>query len=131
MRNPYVFAFTGLEDKTEEEKADLDAKQVKTWKTVNEIRKEHGEEPLENGDIILDSSYLNYIQQQAMAAGGMGEDMGGEMSEEESENEDYSDYMSDEDSEDNSSDDYSEYLTEDEEEDTQKSLSKLILTLED
>ena len=127
----YVFAFTGLEDKTEEEKADLDAKQVKTWKTVNEIRKEHGEEPLENGDIILDSSYLNYIQQQAMAAGGMGEDMGGEMSEEESENEDYSDYMSDEDSEDNSSDDYSEYLTEDEEEDTQKSLSKLILTLED
>ena len=140
----YVFTFTGLEDKTEEEKADLDSKQVKTWKTVNEIRKEHGEEPLENGDIILDPSYLNYIQQQAMAAGmnegmdgGMGEEdmSGGEDSQEDYEDEDtdYSDYFnSDEDNtenEENSEDDYSEYLNE--EEPTEKSLSKLIITLED
>lgn len=146
----YVFTFTGLEDKTEEEKADLDSKQVKTWKTVNEIRKEHGEEPLENGDIILDPSYLNYIQQQAMAAGmnegmdgGMGEedmsedDMPEEdMSEEgdyEEEDTDYSDYFNsgedNNENEENSEDDYSEYLNE--EEPTEKSLSKLIITLED
>ena len=60
----YVFAFTGLDDKSEEEKAELDSKQVKVWKTVNEIRKEHGEEPIEHGDVILDPSFLNYKQQQ-------------------------------------------------------------------
>lgn len=141
----YVFAFTGLDEKTEEEKAELDTKQVKTWKTINEVRKEHGEKPLENGDVILDPSYLNYIQQKEMAAqGGMGEDMGEDMGDsleedysedeqpENSDENDYSDYMSEndeQDTEESSQDDYSDY-TEDEE-DTEKSLSRLIITLED
>lgn len=123
----YVFAFTGLDEKSEEEKAELDSKHVKTWKTINEIRKEHGEKPLEYGDIILDASYLNYIQQKEMAAqGGMGMDEGMESPEgqeqleqetepTETEESDYSDYTFDEDSE----------------EETEKSLSKLIITLED
>lgn len=134
----YVFIFTGLDDKSEEEKAELDTKQVKTWRTVNEIRKEHGEKPLENGDIILDPSYLNYIQQKEMAAqqGGMGEEepMGDDMGDEEEP--DYSDYMSGEDGEQSEQpesdeeEDYSGYMDSGEE-DTEKSESKLIITLED
>lgn len=133
----YVFVFTGLDDKSEEEKAELDTKQVKTWRTVNEIRKEHGEKPLENGDIILDPSYLNYIQQKEMAAqqGGMGEDpMGDDMGDEEEP--DYSDYMSEGEEEQeqsenpDESEDYSGYMSDDEE-DTEKSESRLIITLED
>lgn len=131
----YVFVFTGLDDKSEEEKAELDTKQVKTWRTINEIRKEHGEKPLENGDIILDPSYLNYIQQKEMAAqqGAMGGDeqmMGENMEDEEP---DYSDYMaedSEEQPENNEEEDYSGYMDSGEE-DTEKSESKLIITLED
>lgn len=127
----YVFTFVGLDEKSDDEKAELDAKQVKTWKTVNEIRVEHGQEPIENGDVILDPSWLNYTQQQAMAAqGGMGMPEGGEEPTEESEEADYSDYMNNsgegEQSEEESAD-YSDYLTED----TEKSESKLIITLED
>ena len=107
----FVFAFTGLDEKTEEEKAELDSKQVKTWKTVNEIRKEHGEKPLENGDVILDPSFLNYIQQQAMASQGSPEGMEDSGDEEESA----------EDSGENSEDDYSDYFSEDKDEDTENS----------
>lgn len=63
----YVFAFTGLDEQSEDEKAELDSKQVKVWKTVNEIRKEHGQEPIDDGDVILDSSWLNFHQQSQMA----------------------------------------------------------------
>ena len=71
----YVFTFAGLDEQSESEKTDLDVKQVKVWKTVNEIRKDHGEEPLDDGDVILDPSWLVYHgQQQAMAQQGM---MGG------------------------------------------------------
>lgn len=139
----YVFAFTGLDEKSEDEKADLDSKHVKTWKTVNEIRKEHGEKPLEYGDIILDPSYLNYIQQKEMAAqgapGGQEDQGGAEMgSESYEEPEDVSseDELNEEPEEnseqDQESPDYSDYMTEDNsEEDTEKSLSRLIITIED
>lgn len=133
----YVFVFTGLDEKSEEEKAELDTKQVKTWRTVNEIRKEHGEKPLENGDIILEPSYLNYIQQKEMAAqqGGMSEEepMMGDEDMGDDEQPDYSDYMSEnteEQSENGEEEDYSGYIDTDEE-DTEKSESKLIITLED
>lgn len=72
----YVFAFTGLDEQSESEKAELDSKQVKVWKTVNEIRKDHGEEPIEDGDVILDASWINYHNQQQMMAqqGGGGDE---------------------------------------------------------
>lgn len=141
----YVFVFTGLDEKSEDEKADLDTKQVKTWRTINEIRKEHGEKPLENGDIILDPSYLNYIQQKEMAAqgGGMGMPMEGgteDMTDEE-QSDDYSDYDSEETTEDSQetpdeqetpqADDYSEYEVDSGEEKAEKSLSRLIISLEE
>lgn len=139
----YVFAFTGLDDKSEEEKAELDSKQVKTWRTINEIRKEHGEKPLENGDVILDPSYLNYIQQKEMAAqqGDMGMDEEQSFAEDEEDN-DYSDYTSGTEGEEDENsvateeqtedegNDYSEYLSE-EDEGVEKSLSRLIITLKD
>lgn len=139
----YVFAFTGLDEKSEDEKADLDSKHVKTWKTVNEIRKEHGEKPLEYGDIILDPSYLNYIQQKEMAAQGapggqedQGEAEMGSESYEEPEDVSSEDELNEEPEEnseqDQESPDYSDYMTEDNsEEDTEKSLSRLIITIED
>lgn len=141
----YVFVFTGLDEKSESEKADLDTKQVKTWRTINEIRKEHGEKPLENGDIILDPSYLNYIQQKEMASqgGGMGTPMGDgteDMTDEE-QSDDYSDYDSEETNDDSQEtsdeqeepqvDDYSEYEVDSGEEKAEKSLSKLIISLEE
>lgn len=130
----YVFVFTGLDEKSEEEKAELDTKQVKTWRTVNEIRKEHGEKPLDNGDIILDPTYTNYLLQMA-AQQSQGQDTGDmtfgddEETEEISEegDTDYSGYF-DDDANENTEDteeDYSEYET------TEKSLSRLIITIED
>nr|DAP04643.1 MAG TPA: Portal protein [Herelleviridae sp.] len=141
----YVFVFTGLDEKSESEKADLDTKQVKTWRTINEIRKEHGEKPLENGDVILDPSYLNYIQQKEMASqgGGMGTPMsdGTEDVPDEEQSDDYSDYDSEETNDDSQEtsdeqeepqvDDYSEYEVNSGEEKAEKSLSKLIISLEE
>lgn len=131
----YVFVFTGLDEKSEEEKAELDMKQVKTWRTINEIRKEHGEKPIENGDVILDPSWMNYVNQQQMAQQSMGG--GDEMMGDEEGDDDYSDYMmNDEEDEEQPEEsteesggdnDYSDYMTED----TEKSESKLIITLED
>lgn len=119
----FVFNFTGIDEKSEDEEADFDAKTVKVYRTVNEIRADHGKEPLPNGDIILDPSYLNYIQQKEAAEqqAQMMNGAGGEMSEnpdfsvteestpgEESENseEDYSGYNEE-------GEDYSEYTSED------------------
>lgn len=123
----------------------MDTKQVKTWRTINEIRKEHGEKPLENGDIILDPSYLNYIQQKEMASqgGGMGTPMGDgtEDMPDEEQSDDYSDYDSEETNDDSQEtsdeqgepqvDDYSEYEVDSGEEKAEKSLSKLIISLEE
>ena len=132
-----MFTFTGLDEKSEDEKAELDSKHVKTWKTINEIRKEHGEKPLEYGDVILDASFLNYIQQKAMAdqAASQG-DMGDDDEEDYDNNEDkedddynYDETEDDESSEDESGEDNND--SDDSDEDTEKSLSKLIITLED
>lgn len=63
----FVFNFTGIAEKSEDEEADFDAKTVKVYRTVNEIRADHGKKLLPNGDIILDPAYLNYIQQKEAA----------------------------------------------------------------
>lgn len=135
----YVFCFTGLDDKSEEEKAELDSKQSKVWKTVNEIRQEHGLEPIDNGDVILDPSWLNYNQQKSMMAQSEGTapaEEGDVNLEEDDGNTDYDDSKLEpgETSEDYSdsqdgSVDYSGYYK-DEDTDTEKSLSKLIITID-
>ena len=115
----YVFAFTGLDEQSEDEKAELDTKQVKTWKTVNEIRKEHGEEPIDDGDVILDSSWLNYHSQQQMAAQ-QGDDQGYDEYGEDSDNDNSDEYGEDSDNDDS-----------DDDNDTEKSMSKLIINMDD
>lgn len=128
----FVFNFTGIDEKSEDEEADFDAKTVKVYRTVNEIRADHGKEPLPNGDIILDPSYLNYIQQkeaaeqQAQMMNGVGEEV--------SENPDFSvteESTPVEESE-NSEGDYSEYNEEDADysEYTSEDVEKSLLSLE-
>lgn len=127
----YVFTFTGIDEKSEDEKSELESKQVKTWRTVNEIRKARGEEPIENGDVILDPSWLNYVQQKEAAAGMGGGEMGamGEEGESEQDTEDYSDYMSDEDNpeEPEQEEDFSYFDSAE----VEKSLPSLIIALDD
>lgn len=124
----YVFAFTGLDDNTESEKADLDQKHVKVWKTINEIRKEHGIEPLEYGDVILDPSWINYYSTQQMMAqqGGQGGD---------DESDDDSDYESDDEEPDHfqqsSDDDDNSDADEESDHFTNKSLSQIIITVDE
>ena len=128
----FVFNFTGIDEKSEDEEADFDAKTVKVYRTVNEIRADHGKEPLPNGDIILDPSYLNYIQQkeaaeqQAQMMNGAGEEV--------SENPDFSvteESTPVEESE-NSEGDYSGYNEEDADysEYTSEDVEKSLLSLE-
>lgn len=58
--NDFIFTFRGLNENSERDQADLDSLAVKTYKTVNEIRAEHDEDPIENGDILLDGVYVQY-----------------------------------------------------------------------
>ena len=59
----YLFQFVGGDTKSEEEKLDILNKEVSTFKTVNEARKEKGLEPIEGGDIILKAEYIQGIGQ--------------------------------------------------------------------
>jgi len=76
--NPkYEFVFKGIDSTSPKEELELDEKAVKVFKTVNEIRQRRGHDPLEGGDILLESNYTQAMmmaQQEAMG----GEDMGGE-----------------------------------------------------
>jgi len=60
----FVFTFVGIDSKTDKEIADLDQSAVKVHKTVNEIRAEHDQDPIDGGDIILDGVYVQYMIQQ-------------------------------------------------------------------
>jgi hypothetical protein len=62
----YMFEFTGLDPEDEEMRSRLRTEAVKRDKTVNEIRAEQKLPPLEYGDVILDSIYMQYynIKQQ-------------------------------------------------------------------
>jgi len=81
----YVFNFIGLDQETEHDRAELNEKLVRTRKTINEIRKENDDPPIDGGDIILDPTYTNYILQKEQAEQmeqqqqqGMGEEGDGE-----------------------------------------------------
>ena len=57
----YCFKFKGYGDETAENDLNYDIKQVQYFKTINQILKERGEEEIENGDIILNPAYINYM----------------------------------------------------------------------
>jgi hypothetical protein len=73
----FEFQFVGLDSKSEKEIQELRVKELERFKTVDEVRTEYdmkgiGDE--KGGDLIMDSSYINFrlqkMQQEAM--GGMG-----------------------------------------------------------
>lgn len=59
----YTFNFVGLNGETETGRLELSTKQVRTFKTINEVRAENDLDAIENGDIILDSTFSNYVLQ--------------------------------------------------------------------
>jgi len=73
----FRFVWVGMDSKDEKEIVELRTKEVGSYMTVDEARAEAGKEPLgeeKGGNIILNPQYIQYLQQQAMAAqmGGMG-----------------------------------------------------------
>lgn len=63
----FTFNFVGLDKESEAEKQQLAEKAVRSYKMVNELRREKDMEPIENGDIILDGAFLQYILQKEQA----------------------------------------------------------------
>lgn len=61
----YVFCFTGVEDKDQFGLQELDEKQIKSYKTVNEKRAEKDLKPIEGGDVILDAQFMQSKQAEA------------------------------------------------------------------
>ncbi|AYP68576.1 portal protein [Exiguobacterium phage vB_EalM-132] len=59
----YTFNFVGLNGESEQERMEKANKAVRSFKTINEVRAANDEPPLENGDIILDPTYINYVLQ--------------------------------------------------------------------
>lgn len=62
----FVFSFTGIDTKSDKEIIELQSRQVKVSRTVNEIRAEEGLEPIKGGDIILDPVFIQNLQRENM-----------------------------------------------------------------
>ena len=92
----FEFRFVGLNVGTDKDELDKQIQQIKSFKTINEIRAEQDLEPLPDyeaikgpGDLVLDPSLIQFItgqlqakQQEEQAAQGLGPDgqpLGGEM----------------------------------------------------
>jgi len=94
----FEFSFTGLDAKAETKERERRKDAVEKWMTVNEIRAELDMTPDPNGDIILNPTYLQYLQGKAAQAGAGG-DPNAELGEGESDgSEDQHDAQSDTDS---------------------------------
>ena len=125
-----TFNFVGIDEKTEDEKIDISTKEVKAYKTIDEVRQEHNLEPLPdgNGQVILDSSFMNMISQKNMQAQGMG-GMEGNPMEENGNMEEENQQEQNEGNDDYSAYDTNNDNTEEENysiEDVEKSLSRLL-----
>lgn len=60
----YEFKFVGFDAESRKDELDRQEKEVKTFKSVNEIRKEHGLDPIEGADdLILDGTYFQWYTQ--------------------------------------------------------------------
>ena len=57
------FEFAGLDAMTPEESADFNIKRLRSFMTINEVRKESDLQPLPGGDIVLDGTYVQSMQQ--------------------------------------------------------------------
>lgn len=59
----YRFEFVGLDAETRQQEIDRLEKETRVWKTINEARIEMGKAPLEDGDIVLNAIYSQYLAQ--------------------------------------------------------------------
>ncbi|QPX71631.1 hypothetical protein [Bacillus phage SP8] len=59
----FTFNFVGLNGETEKEKLEISNKQVRAFKTINEVRGENDLPPIPDGDIVLDPTFTNYVMQ--------------------------------------------------------------------
>jgi hypothetical protein len=65
----YRFKFVGLDSENKMDKVDRLSKEVRSYKTINEARKEMGLKPLEDekmGNLILDGSFVQMVSAQQM-----------------------------------------------------------------
>lgn len=63
--NPdWEFVFKGLDAKSEEQAIELNLKEAGAFKTVNEVRAEHGLPPIEAGDMVANPTLVSYVQTQ-------------------------------------------------------------------
>lgn len=78
----YKFKFVGFDAESRKQEQERLQKETQVWKTLNEARIEMGKQPLENGDIVLNATFTQYIaqkqqqeqaEQQAMMQGMPGE----------------------------------------------------------
>ena len=56
----FVFVFEGLDRRMGIDRLKAQEIEVRTFKTINEIRREEDMEPLPDGDMLLDSTFVNY-----------------------------------------------------------------------
>jgi hypothetical protein len=63
----YRFTFTGIEGaKDQKAQVEIDDMKTRTYLTINELRAEKDLDPIENGDVLRDSSWLNLVTQKEM-----------------------------------------------------------------
>jgi hypothetical protein len=67
MDDQWVFEFVGIDAKTEEQAIELRLKELGSYKTLNEVRREVDNlPPVEDGDVVLNPVYTGYKSQKAM-----------------------------------------------------------------
>ncbi len=67
----YKFVFCGLDAESKGEELERQEKEVKIYKTVNEIRAEHDLAPIDAGDILLDPNYLKFYMGDTSGSSGL------------------------------------------------------------
>ena len=67
-RPGYEFRFVGIDVDSEEKELEMDIKRVGSFWSLKEVRRKNNlPEDIEEGDVILNSAYLQFTNQQAMA----------------------------------------------------------------
>ena len=78
--NPdFEFVFMGLNGMTVSEELELDIKKITNFQTLNEIREKYDLKPVDDGDVVLNSAYIqmrNAAQSREQQMGAMGEGAG-------------------------------------------------------
>lgn len=64
----YEFAWTGVNPDDEQAALEADIKKVTNFEQLNELRKRRGLKPLEDGDVVLNSAYLQWKQMKSMGS---------------------------------------------------------------